>query len=122
VGARRPVSRRRRPPVAEQREASFRASEAWTGGPAASNVRAAAAPAIPDPALGSAIRLRRRARGETLESLAFSTGLSAKTIGSIELAKSNPTWFNVKKIATALELSLVELAQAVEGRAEGVAG
>jgi len=81
-----------------------------------------AAPATPDPALGSAIRLRRRARGETLESLAFSTGLSAKTIGSIELAKSNPTWFNVKKIATALELSLVELAQAVEGRAEGVAG
>jgi transcriptional regulator with XRE-family HTH domain len=68
----------------------------------------------PDPALASALRRLREDRGLTREALAFHAGLTTGSLARIELGQSSPGWDTIRKVAKALEISLVDLAKAVE--------
>lgn len=68
----------------------------------------------PDPALAVALRRLRVERGATQEALAHSSGLTTGSLARIELGQASPAWATVRQIATALGVSLVELAAAVE--------
>lgn len=68
----------------------------------------------PQPALGKAIRQLREKRGATQEAVAHDAGVTVATLGVIERGLSNPTWATVKGIATALGISMVELAKVAE--------
>lgn len=66
----------------------------------------------PQPALGKAIRELREKRGATQEAIAHDASITTATLGVIERGLSNPTWATLKRIAKALGVSMVELAQA----------
>ena len=66
------------------------------------------------PALARTIRHLREQSGATQEDLAHEAGITTGTLSKIERADSNPSWTTVERIARALRISLVELAQAVE--------
>jgi len=68
---------------------------------------------VPDPALGAVLKRLRTARGESQESVAYRSGLSSNSYARIELAQSSPAWDTVGRIIAALDVSLVELAQAI---------
>jgi transcriptional regulator with XRE-family HTH domain len=70
----------------------------------------------PDPALATAVRRLREERGVTREALAFHAGITTGSLARIELKRSTPGWDTVRSIATALDISLVELASAVEAQ------
>ena len=65
----------------------------------------------PQHALGQAIRQFREKRGLTQEAVAHEAGVTASTYGLIERGQSNPTWATVEDIASALEVSMAELAK-----------
>lgn len=65
----------------------------------------------PQPALGKAIRQLREKRGLTQEAVAHEAGVTASTFGLIERGQSNPTWARVEDIATALGVSIVDVAK-----------
>lgn len=65
----------------------------------------------PQRALGQAIRELREQRGITQEAVAHEAGVTASTFGLIERGQSNPTWATVEDIASALGVSVVELAR-----------
>lgn len=68
----------------------------------------------PQPAIGKAIRQVREKRGLTQEAVAHDAGITTATLGVIERGLSNPTWATVKSIATALGMSIGELAKRSE--------
>ncbi|HST54487.1 MAG TPA: helix-turn-helix transcriptional regulator [Solirubrobacteraceae bacterium] len=70
-----------------------------------------------DPVLGAVLRRFREERGTTLEVVAFHAGVTYSTLGRIELGQANPTWMTVRRVARALDVTLLEIATAVE-RAE----
>lgn len=72
-------------------------------------------PDEPQPALGKAIRQLREKRGTTQEALAFEAGVTTGTLSLIERGQSNPAWGTVKAIATALSVSMGELAKLADG-------
>jgi transcriptional regulator with XRE-family HTH domain len=72
----------------------------------------------PQPALGKAIRQLREKRSATQEAVAHDAGITVATLGVIERGLSNPTWATVKGIASALNVSMVQLAKVAE-RFEG---
>jgi transcriptional regulator with XRE-family HTH domain len=72
----------------------------------------------PQRALGQAIRQVREKRDLTQEAVAHQAGVTASTYGLIERGQSNPTWATVQDIASALGVSVVELAKRAE-RAKG---
>lgn len=63
----------------------------------------------PQPALGKAIRQLREKRAATQEDLAHEADITTGTLSLIERGQANPTWDTVKKIATALGVSMGEL-------------
>jgi transcriptional regulator with XRE-family HTH domain len=65
----------------------------------------------PDRALADAIRALRTERGLTQQDLAMAAGLTLGAVARIETCRVNPTWLTVRDIATALDVSMVELAQ-----------
>lgn len=65
----------------------------------------------PQRALGQAIRELREKRGLTQEAVAHEADVTASTYGLIERGQSNPTWATVDDIASALRVSIVELAK-----------
>lgn len=71
-------------------------------------------PLPPDPALGKAIKKLREARGLTQEELATRAGTTVGTVSRMEASKSAPAWATVMHITRALDVSLAELARAVE--------
>jgi transcriptional regulator with XRE-family HTH domain len=73
-------------------------------------------PYLPDPVLGKVLRDLRGERSQ--EDVGYHAGVTAATVGRMELAKSKPDWGSVRSVADALGVSLVELATAVE-EAEG---
>jgi transcriptional regulator with XRE-family HTH domain len=73
-------------------------------------------PYAPDPILGQVLRERRGQRSQ--EDVGYHAGVTAATVGRMELAKSQPDWASVRSVADALGVSLVDLATAVE-EAEG---
>lgn len=68
----------------------------------------------PQPALGRAIRKLREKKGLTQEAVAHDAGITTATLGVIERGQSNPTWATLKGIASALRVSMVEIARAEE--------
>lgn len=68
----------------------------------------------PQRALGQAIRQVREKRDLTQEAVAHQAGVTASTYGLIERGQSNPTWATVEDIASALGVSVVELAKRAE--------
>jgi transcriptional regulator with XRE-family HTH domain len=68
----------------------------------------------PDPALAAVLRSLRVERGATQEALAFRSGITTGSLARIELGQASPAWTTVRQIATALDVSLVEIAAAVE--------
>jgi transcriptional regulator with XRE-family HTH domain len=72
------------------------------------------APTKADIALAATVRRMRVERGDTQEDLAHRAGLTVAAFARIERGHANPTWTTVRRIATALEVSLAGLAEAVE--------
>ena len=68
----------------------------------------------PQAALGAAIRQLRIDRDATQEAVAHEAGITTATLGVIERGLSNPTWATLKGIATALGVSMAELAKRAE--------
>jgi transcriptional regulator with XRE-family HTH domain len=68
----------------------------------------------PDPALASVLRRLRVERGTTQEALAYRSGITTGSLARIELGQASPAWTTVREIATALDVSMVELAAEVE--------
>ena len=73
-------------------------------------------PSTPDPALATTLRRMRAERGITREALAFRSGITAGSLARIELAQAAPGWDTVRLLAKGLDISMVELSAAVEGR------
>jgi predicted transcriptional regulator len=67
-----------------------------------------------DPALACALRRLRRASKNTHENIAFSAGITVASLARIERGVTNPRWTTVRRIITALDVSLPELIASVE--------
>ena len=72
------------------------------------------APATPDAALARALLALRRERGHTQEDLAHDAKLTVTAYARIERGSVNPMWTTVRRIATALGVTLGELGEAVD--------
>ena len=68
----------------------------------------------PDPALAAVLRRLRVERGATQEALAYRSGITTGSLARIELGQASPAWTTVCQIARALDVSMAELAAAVE--------
>ncbi len=68
----------------------------------------------PDPSLATVLRRLRVERGTTQEALAYRSGITTGSLARIELGQASPAWTTVRLIIAALDVSLVELATAVE--------
>ncbi len=68
----------------------------------------------PDPALATVLRRMRVERGATQEALAYRSGITTGSLARIELGQASPAWTTVRQIAKALDVSMAELAAAVE--------
>jgi transcriptional regulator with XRE-family HTH domain len=75
----------------------------------------------PDPILSATVRALREKRGLTREALAFHVGVSNTTLAQIELGNAGTCWSNVRRIARALDLSIVAFSAAVEATEQGAA-
>lgn len=73
-------------------------------------------PQRPDPALAALLRRLREERGITQEELACGAGVTMSALSRIERGLNSPGWETVTRISRALEVSLVELGAALEGR------
>lgn len=69
---------------------------------------------LTDQALAYALRRLRKMSGSTQEDLAFRAGITAAALARIERGNANPRWTTVRRIISALEVSLAELVAAVE--------
>jgi transcriptional regulator with XRE-family HTH domain len=67
-----------------------------------------------DPGLARALRAARERQGRSQEALAHDAGVTVATVARIERAKANPTWLTVRHIAQALDITLTELARAID--------
>jgi|HubBroStandDraft_2_1064218.scaffolds.fasta_scaffold00402_12 transcriptional regulator with XRE-family HTH domain len=70
----------------------------------------------PDPALAATLRRMRSERGISREALAFRSGITPGALARIEFAEAIPGWDTVRLLAIGLDLDMVELCAAVEGR------
>jgi len=64
--------------------------------------------------VGKAIRELREKRGMTQEAVAHDAAITTATLGVIERGLSNPTWATLKGIASALGVSMADLAKRAE--------
>jgi transcriptional regulator with XRE-family HTH domain len=69
----------------------------------------------PDPALAALLKQLREEREVTQEQLAFDAGITASALSRIERGLNSPGWMTLKRIVDALDVSLIELASALEG-------
>jgi transcriptional regulator with XRE-family HTH domain len=67
-----------------------------------------------DQALACALRRLRRDRGSTQEALAHDAGITVTSLARIERGQTNPQWTTVRRIVSALEISLAEFVAVVE--------
>jgi transcriptional regulator with XRE-family HTH domain len=68
----------------------------------------------PDPTLACALRRLRLESGSTQEEVAYEAGITVAALARIERGQANPQWTTVKRIARALDTSLIELVVALE--------
>jgi len=64
--------------------------------------------------LAGLLKRLREERGITQEQLAFDAGITASALSRIERGLNNPGWMTVKRLAQALDVTLVRLAGEVE--------
>jgi transcriptional regulator with XRE-family HTH domain len=69
----------------------------------------------PDPSLAVLLKRLREERAITQEQLASDAGITSSALSRIERGLNNPRWTTLKRIAKALEISLVDLARDIEG-------
>ncbi len=67
-----------------------------------------------DQALAALLKQLREQRGITQEQLAFDADLTASALSRIERGLNNPGWMTVRRLAAALDVTLVRLASEVE--------
>jgi transcriptional regulator with XRE-family HTH domain len=68
----------------------------------------------PDAVLAELIKQLREDREITQEELAFEAGITASALSRIERGINNPGWMTVRRIAQALDVTLVQLARKIE--------
>lgn len=68
----------------------------------------------PDAVLAELLKQLREDREITQEQLAFEAGITASALSRIERGINNPGWLTVRRLAEALEVTLVELAEQIE--------
>lgn len=68
----------------------------------------------PDQALAAVLKRLRDERQTTQEAVAWHAGIAVATLAKIENAQTAPSWDSVCRIIGALDVSLAELAAAVE--------
>jgi transcriptional regulator with XRE-family HTH domain len=68
----------------------------------------------PDAALAELLKQLREEREITQEELAFEAGITASALSRIERGINNPGWMTVRRIAEALDVTLVQLARKIE--------
>jgi transcriptional regulator with XRE-family HTH domain len=68
----------------------------------------------PDLVLAALLKRLREERKLTQEQLAFDAGITASALSRIERGLNSPGWMTIKGILRALDVSLVELASALE--------
>ena len=68
----------------------------------------------PDLALAELLKQLREDREITQEELAFEAGITASALSRIERGINNPGWMTVRRLAEALDVTLVQLAKGVE--------
>lgn len=71
----------------------------------------------PDPVLASLLKRLREDREVTQEELAYDAGLTASALSRIERGLNSPGWMTLRRITEALDVTLVELAEELEGAA-----
>ena len=67
-----------------------------------------------DQDLAGALRALRARDGRSQEALAHDAGLTVAAMARVERGQTNPSWTTVRRIAAALDITLVQLARAVE--------
>ena len=68
-----------------------------------------------DQDLAGALRaLRAHETGRSQEALAHDAGLTVAAMARVERGQTNPSWTTVRRIAAALDITLVQLARAIE--------
>ncbi len=70
--------------------------------------------AQPDPVLADVLRRMREQRSLTREAVAWKAGVSVATLARIETGVAAPSWDSVCRIIAAFDVTLAELAQAIE--------
>jgi transcriptional regulator with XRE-family HTH domain len=68
----------------------------------------------PDLVLAELLKQLREDRQITQEQLAFEAGITASALSRIERGINNPGWLTVRRLAAALDVTLVQLAKAIE--------
>ncbi len=68
----------------------------------------------PQAAFGEAVRELRTRRNATQEEIAGDAGITPQILSLIERGQANPTWDTARKLATALGVSIGELAKLSE--------
>ncbi len=69
----------------------------------------------PDLVLAALLKRLREERRVTQEQLAFEAGITASALSRIERGLNSPGWGTITRIVKALDVSLVELANDLEG-------
>ena len=69
---------------------------------------------LPDAVLAELLKQLREEREITQEELAFEAGITASALSRIERGINNPGWMTVRRIAEALDVTLVQLARKIE--------
>ena len=64
--------------------------------------------------LAALLRRLREERGMTQEQLAFDAGITSSALSRIERGLNSPGWMTVRRLANALNVSLVRLASDLE--------
>jgi len=62
-----------------------------------------------DQALAHTLRRLREERGQSQEDVAQSAGITLAALARIERGQTNPRWTTVRRILSALEITLTEL-------------
>jgi transcriptional regulator with XRE-family HTH domain len=68
----------------------------------------------PDTILAAHLKRLREDREITQEQLAFDAGMTASALSRIERGLNSPGWMTVKRLAEALDISLVRLVGEIE--------
>jgi transcriptional regulator with XRE-family HTH domain len=68
----------------------------------------------PDLSLAALLKRLREERGISQERLASDANITSSALSRIERGLNNPRWTTLKRIANALEISLVDLARGME--------